>query len=60
MSKIIAAVLLSAFAVAFVSAPVTFDQAAGTLTMMSAFAKHGADDVLPPQEPQPDDDHGGI
>jgi len=59
MSKIIAAMVLSACTLAFASAPVSFDMASGTIAVTSAFAKHGADDVLPPQEPQPGDDRGG-
>jgi hypothetical protein len=59
MSKIIAAALLSAFTLSFAFAPVAFDMASGTIAMSSAYAKHGADDVLPPQEPQPGDDRGG-
>ena len=59
MSKIIAAALFSAFTLSFSFAPVAFDMASGTIAVTSAFAKHGADDVLPPQEPQPGDDRGG-
>jgi len=59
MSKIIAAMLLSACTLAFSSALVTFDMASGTIAATSAFAKNGADDVVPPQEPQPADDRGG-
>jgi len=59
MSKIITAALLSVFTLSFSFAPVAFDVASGTIVVTSAFAKHGADDVLPPQEPQPADDRGG-
>jgi len=59
MSKIIAAMLLAGCTLTFASAPVTFDMASGTIAVTSAFAKHGADDVLPPNEPQPGDDRGG-
>jgi hypothetical protein len=52
-------VLLSACTLAFSSAPVTFDMASGTIAATSAFAKHGADDVVPHQEPPPADDRGG-
>jgi len=58
MSKLIAAALLSACTLAFASAPVTFDMASGSVTVTSAFAKHGADDVVPQQ--QPADDRGAI
>lgn len=53
MTKLIAAALLSAFAFAFTSAPVTFDVASGKLTVSSAFASHGADDVLGGVDPAP-------
>jgi hypothetical protein len=47
MSKILVAALFSACAVAFVAAPVAVDLASGKITMQSALAKHGADDVVP-------------
>ena len=59
MSKILTAALLGAFTLSFVAAPVTFNTASNTIDLASALAKHGADDPVPPQEPEPDDDHGG-
>ena len=60
MTKLLAAALFATVALAFVSAPVSIDPATGTLTVKSALAKHGADDVLPDarQEPEPNDDRG--
>lgn len=60
MSKILTAALLGAFTLSFAVAPITFNTASNTIGLASAFAKHGADDPVPPQEPQPDDDHGGL
>lgn len=47
MSKILAALLFGACAFAFVAAPVSIDLASGKVTVKSALAKNGADDVLP-------------
>jgi hypothetical protein len=59
MSKIIAAALLSAFALAFISAPVKFDIGSGKIEAASAFAKQthdGLDDG--PDAPDTDEDVG--
>lgn len=50
MSKILVAALFGVCAVAFVAAPIAANFSSGKITVASAFAKHGADDVVP--EPQ--------
>jgi hypothetical protein len=47
MSKILVAALFGVCSFAFVAAPIGIDLTSGKVTMQSAFAKHGADDVLP-------------
>ena len=47
MSKFLAAMLFGACTFAFVAAPVSVDLMSGKITMKSALAKHGADDVIP-------------
>jgi len=47
MSKFLTALLFAACAFAFVAAPISVDIASGKITKNAAFAKHGADDVLP-------------
>jgi hypothetical protein len=47
MSKFLVAALFGACAFAFVAAPVSIDLTFGKITMKSALAKNGADDVLP-------------
>lgn len=63
MSKLLAAALFGACTFAFVASPVAIDLTSGKVMVKYAFAKHGADDVLPDDrggpEPQPGDDHGG-
>jgi hypothetical protein len=55
MSKFLAAILLGTCAFAFVAAPIAVDLASGKITMTSALAKDGADDVVPqaPEAPHP-------
>ena len=47
MSKFLAAMLLGTCAFAFVAAPVSVDLMSGKITIKSALAKNGADDVVP-------------
>ena len=47
MSKFLAAMLFGGCAFAFVAAPVSIALTCGKITMKSALAKNGADDVLP-------------
>lgn len=57
MSKTFAFALFAACAFAFVAAPVGFDPTTGQITVKQALAKHGADDVVPETqaEPEPND-----
>lgn len=55
MSKILTAALFGVCALAFVAAPVAVNFSSGEFTVASAFAKHGADDVVPEPQPEPND-----
>jgi len=55
MSKIFVAALFALSTMAFVAAPIAVDFSAGDLSVTSAFAKHGADDVVPEPQPEPND-----
>jgi hypothetical protein len=47
MSKSLIAALFGICSFAFIAAPVGIDLTSGKITMQSAFAKNGADDVVP-------------
>jgi len=55
MSKIFVAALFGFCTMAFVAAPIAIDFASGNISVKSAFAKHGADDVVPEPQPEPND-----
>ncbi len=53
MSKILIAALFGICSFAFVAAPGGIDLTSGKITVQSAFAKNGADDVPGGVDPQP-------